>query len=237
VVAAIGAVSPSAYWFLTRGSGVVTLILLTLTVALGVANVQRLQTRGVPRFVITAVHRNASLLAVVFLAIHVVTSVLDSYVTIRLVDAVIPFGAAYRPFWLGLGAISLDLTLAVVVTSLLRQHIGYRGWRATHWLAYASWPVALLHSLGTGSDVGTTWMRVVTGVCVAIVAAAVLSRLSQADPNRRRSTGDGGRVGGRAGYQDRRPVAPGANHPGEPPLLDRQALAGHAAAVPVGERV
>lgn len=233
----IGAASPSAYWFITRGSGVVTLILLTLTVALGVANVQRLQTRNVPRFVITAVHRNASLLAVVFLAVHIITVLLDGYVPIRLVDAVVPFGAAYRPFWLGLGAISLDLTIAVIVTSLLRRHIGYRGWRATHWLAYASWPVALLHGLGTGSDVGTTWMRVVTGVCVAIVGAALLSRLSERDLERRGRARDGGGIGGRGRDQHRRPVAPGANHAGKHPVLDRQALAGHAAAVPVGERV
>jgi sulfoxide reductase heme-binding subunit YedZ len=233
----IAAASPSAYWFLTRGSGVVTLILLTLTVALGVANVQRLQTRGVPRFVITAVHRNASLLAVVFLAIHIATAMLDGYVSIRIVDAFIPFGAAYRPFWLGLGALSLDLTLAVIVTSLLRQHIGYRGWRATHWLAYASWPVALLHSLGTGSDVRTTWMRAVTGICVAVVAAAALSRLSQRDIDRRGGAREGGSVGRRASYHDRGPVAPRTHHAGEAPVLDRQALAGHAAAVPVGDRV
>jgi sulfoxide reductase heme-binding subunit YedZ len=216
---------------------VVTLILLTLTVALGVANVQRLQAPRVPRFVITAVHRNASLLAVVFLAIHIITVLLDTYVHTRLVDAVVPFGAAYRPFWLGLGAISLDLTVAVIITSLLRRHIGYRGWRATHWLAYASWPVALLHSLGTGTDAGTTWMRVVTGICVAVVAAAVLSRLSQGDLDRRRGTRDVGPVRSRARDQDRRAMAPGANLAGEPPLLDRQALAGHAAAVPVAERV
>jgi sulfoxide reductase heme-binding subunit YedZ len=212
-------------------------MLLTLSLALGVANVQRLQTRSVPRFVITAVHRNASLLAVVFLGIHIVTSVLDGYVSIRLIDAVVPFGAAYRPFWLGLGAISLDLMVAVIITSLLRRYIGYRVWRATHWLAYASWPVALLHTLGTGSDVGTTWMRVVTGVCVAIVAAALLSRLSQSDVDWRRGTRDGGRVGRRPGDQQRAAVAVRANPAGKAPVVDRQALAGHAAAVPVGERV
>ena len=234
---AITAASNHLYWFITRGSGVVTLILLTLTVALGVASVRRVEAAGVPRFVINAVHRNASLFAVVFLAIHVITAVLDTYVPIRIVDAFIPFGAAYRPFWLGLGAISLDLFLAVLVTSVLRRHIGQRGWRATHWLAYASWPAALLHTLGTGSDVGTTWMRVVTGICVAIVAAALLSRLSQGDLDGRRSARDGGRVGRRAGDQQRAAVAPRADLSGKPPVLDRQALAGHAAPVPVGERV
>jgi methionine sulfoxide reductase heme-binding subunit len=236
-MATIAAASPSALWFLTRGSGVVTLILLTLTVALGVANVQRLQTAGVPRFVINAVHRSAALLALVFLASHLVTVLLDTYVTIRLVDVVLPFGAGYRPLWVGLGAIAFDLMLAVVVTSLLRRHLGHRAWRATHWLAYACWPVALLHGLGTGSDVGTTWMRVVTGVCVAIVAAAVLSRLSQGELDRSGRARDRHRVGRRASDQQRAPVAPGADLAGETSLPHRKALAGHAAAVPVGDRV
>jgi len=234
---AIAAASTSAYWFITRGSAIVALILLTLTVSLGVASVKRIERAGVPRFVINAVHRNASLFAVVFLAIHVVTAVLDTYVHTRIVDAFIPFGAAYRPFWMGLGAISLDLFGAVLVTSLLRRHIGYRAWRATHWLAYASWPVALLHTLGTGSDVGTTWMRVVTGVCVAIVAASLLTRLLQRDLHGRRGARDRGRVSGRASDQQRAAVPARANLAGKAPLVDREALAGHAAAVPVGERV
>src|SRR5436853_2850859 len=131
----IAATTPSAYWFLTRGSGVVALILLTLSVALGVANVQRLRTSRVPRFVLNAVHRNAALLAIVFLGVHIVTVMLDGYVPIRLVDVVLPFGGAYPPFWVGLGAIALVLMLAVVFTSLLRQRIGYCAWRAMHSLA------------------------------------------------------------------------------------------------------
>jgi methionine sulfoxide reductase heme-binding subunit len=183
------------------------------------------------------VPRNAALLALVFLAIHIVTVLLDTYVTIRLVDVVLPFGAGYRPLWVGLGAIAFDLMLAVVVTSMLRRHLGHRAWRATHWLAYACWPVALLHGLGTGSDVGTTWMRVVTGVCVAIVAAAVLSRLSQGELDRSGRARDRHGVGRRASDQQRAPVAPGADLAGEPSLPHRKALAGHAAAVPVGDRV
>lgn len=236
----IAATSPSAYWFLTRGSGVVALILLTLSVALGIANVQRLRTSRVPRFVLNAVHRNASLLAVVFLAVHIVTVMLDRYVTIRLVDVVVPFGGTYRPFWLGLGAISLDLTIAIIVTSLLRQRIGYRAWRATHWLAYASWPVALAHSLGTGSDTGAIWFQVVTGVCVAVVVVAVISRVagaSQRDVKRGGRAGHGSGVRKRPRDQQRPAAAPRANLTGEAAVLDRQALAGHASTVPVAERV
>ena len=236
-MATIAAASPSAYWFITRGSGLVALILLTFSVALGVANVQRLQTARVPRFVINAVHRNASLLALVFLAIHIVTVLLDTYVNIRLIDVVVPFAAGYRPLWVGLGAVAFDLMVAVIVTSLLRRRIGHRAWRMTHWLAYTCWPVALLHGLGSGTDTGTMWMRVVTGVCVAIVAASLLTRLSQGDVKRRGRARDGGRVSGRARDQQRAPVPTRSKPAGESPVLDRQALAGNAAAVPVAERV
>jgi predicted ferric reductase len=159
---------------------VVTLVLLTVTAALGVANFKRFRTRRIPRFVIDGVHRNAALLAVAFLAIHILTSLADAYVQVNLVNVFIPFGAGYRPFWLGLGAVSLDLLAAVVVTSLLRRHIGHRAWRATHWLAYASWPVALAHSLGAGSDAGSGWMLWLAAACTLTVAAAILVR--RADP-------------------------------------------------------
>lgn len=170
----------TAYWYLTRGSGAVALILLTLTVALGIANVQRVRTATIPRFALQAVHRNVSLLAVMFVVIHIGTTLLDGYVHIRLIDAVVPFGASYRPFWLGLGAVALDLVIAVVLTSLVRRWLGYRAWRATHWLAYASWPVAVLHAIGTGSDAGATWMVVVFVVCAAVMAIAVIARIDEA---------------------------------------------------------
>jgi methionine sulfoxide reductase heme-binding subunit len=152
MVAAAAAAGPSAYWYLTRGTGAVALILLTSSVALGVANVRRTHTEYVPRFVFDAVHRSASLLAVTFVVVHVPTSLLDGYAPIRVVDVVVPFASGYRPLWLGLGAVAFDLLIAVALTSVLRGRFGHRALRATHWLAYASWPVALLHGLGTGTD-------------------------------------------------------------------------------------
>lgn len=178
----LATVGPSAYWYLTRGTGVVALILLTLSVALGVANSRRLRTERVPRFVVDAVHRNASLLAVAFTAIHVVTSLLDGFAPITVVDVFVPFTSAYRPIWLGFGAIAFDLLLALVLTSVLRRRFGYRAWRFTHWTAYACWPVALLHSFGTGSDVKFGWLIAISAVCVAVVIAAVLVRAAAGWP-------------------------------------------------------
>ncbi len=184
-MSALAAAGPSAYWYLTRGTGTVALILLTLSVALGVANSRRLRTQRVPRFVVDAVHRNVSLLAVAFTAVHVVTSLLDGFAPISVVDAVVPFTSAYRPLWLGLGAVAFDLLLAVVITSLLRRRLGYRAWRLTHWAAYACWPVALLHTLGTGSDIKFGWMLAIVALCVAAVIAAALVRATAGWPARK----------------------------------------------------
>lgn len=178
----LAAAGPSAYWYLTRGTGTVALILLTLSVALGVANVRRLHSERVPRFVLDALHRSVSLLAVAFLLIHILTSVLDSFAPIRLIDAIIPFVGVYRPLWLGLGTVAFDLLLAVTVTSLVRRRIGYGAWRLLHWTAYASWPVALLHGLGTGSDTKQGWMLAIVGGCVILAAVAVVARATAGWP-------------------------------------------------------
>jgi sulfoxide reductase heme-binding subunit YedZ len=176
IVAAAGTGGTKAMWYLTRGSGIVALLLLTATVVLGVVEWRRWTPGGWPRFIVDAVHRNLSLLSLVFLAIHIVSSILDTFAPIALVDVVIPFTGTYRPLWLGLGALSLDLMVAVAVTSMLRERIGYRAWRVTHWLAYASWPLALVHGFGTGSDTKTGWVLILSAACLLAVMAAVWAR-------------------------------------------------------------
>jgi predicted ferric reductase len=185
----IAAAGPSTYWYLTRSTGAVSLILLTISIALGVAGVSRLRSPRWPRFVVDALHRNVSLLAVVFLLVHIVTAVLDSFAPISLIDAFVPFIGSYRPFWLGLGAVAFDLLLALTLTSLVRRRLGYGAWRATHWLAYACWPIALLHGLGTGSDVKSTWLLALNLSCLAAVGLAVGVRAITGWPDHARIRG------------------------------------------------
>ena len=173
---------PSAYWYLSRGTGAVALVLLTVSVLLGILDQRRWRPPGWPRFVLDALHRNVSLLVLAILVVHIVTSVLDSFAPIRLVDAVVPFVAVYRPIWLGLGALSFDLLLAVLLTSVLRRQFGQRAWRFVHWLAYVSWPVAVVHGLGTGTDTKAGWMLVLTATCVVAVLIATWVRVISASP-------------------------------------------------------
>ncbi len=173
-------VTPSSYWFLTRGAGVITLVLLSTAMVLGILDVTRISGERWPRFVIDRMHRNVSLLALVVLALHIVTTLADGFAPIGIKDAVIPFGSAYRPLWLGMGALAFDLLLAVTITSVVRARLGYGAWRAVHWAAYACWPLAIAHGIGTGSDGAHLWMLVLTGLCAGAVLGATAWRTASA---------------------------------------------------------
>lgn len=174
--------SSLAVWYLMRASGVMSLVLLTAVFALGIATAKRWYPVRLPRFVTAALHRSISLLSVVFLAIHVATAVIDPYAHVGLVATIVPFTAGSNALWVGLGTVSLDLVVALIASSLLRRHIGQRAWKAIHWLAYLSWPVALAHTIGSGSDATTLWLRIVGGLSIAVIGAVVAWRLRGLEP-------------------------------------------------------
>ena len=173
----------SILWYTTRGAGAVSLILFSAVVVLGVLSSLRFETTSWPRFLTTGLHRNLSLMALVFLALHIVTAVVDPFTHLGWLAAVVPFSSYYRTFWLGLGVIAVELMIAIAVTSLVRGIIGHAAWRAIHLLAYASWPIAVVHSFGTGTDTLSAWMLVIDVVCILAVAGAVVARLLARPPD------------------------------------------------------
>ena len=176
--------STTYLWYTTRGLGAVTLLLLSAVMVLGLLSAARFESAGWPRFVTTGFHRNLSLLAVIFLALHIVTAVVDPYTNLGWAVVLVPFSSSYRTLWLGLGTVAFDLLLAVLLTSLLRVFIGRSAWRAVHWLAYASWPVAIVHGFGSGTDAWSTWLLVLNAICIIAVGWAGVARLMlpPADP-------------------------------------------------------
>jgi sulfoxide reductase heme-binding subunit YedZ len=169
----------TALWYISRGTGAVALLLITFVVVLGVLTRQGRPLPGIPRFVVMGMHRNASLLALFLLVIHVATIVSDSYAKVGWIDAVVPFVSDFRPLWVGLGTIGLELLIAVIATSLVRGLLGRRTWKLVHWLVYAAWPISLAHGLGSGRDVGQVWMIAITALCIATAVGAVGYRLSK----------------------------------------------------------
>jgi methionine sulfoxide reductase heme-binding subunit len=166
-------------WYATRASGYTALLLLSATVAVGLVTSMRRSGRAWPRFVVQSVHRDLSLLVVVFLLVHIVTSVLDPFAKLSVLDAVVPFIASYRPLWLGLGVVSLELLIAITATSLVRHRLSWRVWRIVHMLAYISWPIAVIHGIGTGTDTKSVWALLLVTVCVTVVIGALVWRLAQ----------------------------------------------------------
>lgn len=166
-----------ALWYFNRASGLVLLVLFTVVVLLGQLSTARSLPEALPRFVSVGLHRNVSLVAVVLLVIHVLTAVADSFVDIRIVDGVLPFASVYRPVWLGLGTVALDLLAAVAVTTALRHRMSLRAWRGTHWFGYPAWVAAVVHGLGTGTDTRDWLTLVVTFCCVTLVVLGALLRI------------------------------------------------------------
>jgi len=163
-------------WYVTRATGLVSLLLLTASVLLGLFTAGRFRSERWPRFLTQGLHGNVSLLVLVFLALHIVSTVLDTYTSISLTAAFVPFASSYKTVWLSLGAVALDLLIALTATSLIRGRLGYRTWRRLHWLAYACWPVAVAHGLGIGTDRSATWVIALTLACVVSVGAATTWR-------------------------------------------------------------
>ena len=174
---AAGFLDGPALWFANRGTGFVLLVLLTFSTMLGVLSTSRVSLRLWPRMLTQGLHRNVSLLAVTFLAAHVVTAVVDTFVDIRWWHAFVPFAATYQPLWLGLGAFSLDLLIAVTLTSIFRHRMSHKPWRAVHVLAYGAWGLGLLHGLQIGTDSGTVWGAALNYGCILAVGLAVVVRL------------------------------------------------------------
>lgn len=174
----LAATTPSPMWFVSRGLGAAALTLLTASLALGIISGAGVRSVGWPRFASAGLHRNLSLFTLVLLAVHIATAVLDPFARIRWQDAVVPFGSAYRPVWVGAGAIAVDVLLAISLTTAIRRHIGYRVWRVIHWSGYSCWPAAILHGLGTGTDVRAPWMAALYMMCLVSVTGLVAWRVA-----------------------------------------------------------
>lgn len=167
-----------AFWALGRSTGLIALGLLTLAVVIGVVARSGRPAVGMPRFAVQAVHRATALTAVVFVGLHVTSLFFDPYAQLRLVDVLVPFHAARNPFWVGLGTATVDLLIAVTITGLLRTRIGPHAFHIIHVSTYVLWPMALLHAIGSGSDVAEPWFIIPVLGALAAVSAACAWRLS-----------------------------------------------------------
>jgi sulfoxide reductase heme-binding subunit YedZ len=179
-LAAAAASTGSPLWFITRSSGLVAFGLLTISLLLGLLTTGRALGGSAPRFVTQALHRNATLLALAFVVVHVGSILLDGYVPVGWAATVVPFTSGYRATWVAAGTTAFDLAILLTVTSLVRVRVGLRLWRLIHWLGYALWPLILVHYLGAGTDARAGWGRWLAILSSVTVAGAIAARAAVA---------------------------------------------------------
>ena len=177
-VLAAGALAKAPLWYVTRSTAVIAFVLMTVTFALGLAATQRaLASPSWPRFATQQLHRNVSLLAFLFMLAHIITTLADSFVKVGWWSWIVPFASGYRPLWVGLGTLAFDALVIVIVTSLLRDRMPLRVWRAVHWTSYAIWPLAFTHFVKTGTDAAHgRWGLYLAVVCLLFVGVAATAR-------------------------------------------------------------
>ena len=173
-------------WFAARGSGAVSLLMLTVSVCFGLLTVARFGHDQWPRFLNLEMHRRVSLLAIVFNVVHVAAAVLDPFAKLGLSAIFVPLASAYRPLPVAMGVVSMYLFVALIATGLLRSRMPQPLWRAIHWTSYAMWPLALAHSILAGTDAGFAWMLAIDAVCIGLVAVCLVLRINVAEGNRNR---------------------------------------------------
>jgi sulfoxide reductase heme-binding subunit YedZ len=170
----------TAFWYASRATGVICLLLFSLVAILGIIVNRQGRLPGLPRFAVTGLHRSLSLLTLAFLATHIFTAIADGYAHIPWLSSVLPFTSGYERLWIGLGTVAIDLTVAVIVTSLLRDRLSPAVWRAVHWLSYVTYPVVVVHSLGASKDLRSGWLLALTMATVFAVVTAIGFRVTGA---------------------------------------------------------
>ncbi len=175
-----------ALWWLSRATGVTTMLLFTTVLVLGLLTAGRRPPAGDAQTVVVALHRWLSLGSLAFLLVHILSAVVDGYVPIGWYAVLVPFTSAYHPVSVALGTLAVDLLAAVVVTSLLRHRMSERAWKGVHLLAYAMWPLAVAHGILMASSDGVL-LRGVTIGCGVVGVLAIGWRVGaqHADAERR----------------------------------------------------
>jgi len=166
-------------WYSSRATGIVSLVLLTVMIVLGALVSTRVGGRAVGRFEINEIHRSISMITMLFVVVHVGTTVVDSYVPIGFFSALVPFTSGYRRIPVAIGTIAIDLMLTVWVSSLVKDRIRNVTWRYLHWLSWGCFAAAALHGFLVGSDSHRPWMIILQAVCVAAVIMAAIWRITQ----------------------------------------------------------
>ena len=175
---------PSNYvwWLASRASGIVALVLITASVLIGLTMAGKVvTTRGV-RPVLARVHEHTALAGLIAIAVHGITLIGDAWLNPGVDGVLIPFTMAYQPLFTGLGTVAGYLAVALGLSFYARRRIGAKLWRKAHRATVVVYVLAIVHTLGAGTDAGSSWLRAFMLATGLPIAALFLIRLRGLKP-------------------------------------------------------
>jgi methionine sulfoxide reductase heme-binding subunit len=152
---------PSAYiwWLVSKASGIVAVLLISMSVLMGLAMATRVLGKPRLKRAVARLHEHVALASLAAIGLHGVSLLGDHWLKPGLKGVAVPFAMSYRTQFTGLGIIAGYLALLVGPSFYLRRRIGARRWRNLHRLSAAVWMLAVVHTLGSGSDRASPWLR------------------------------------------------------------------------------
>lgn len=180
---------PHIWWYLSRASAVIGWALMTLSVVWGILLSTRVMRQIDNPAWLQDLHRYFGGAAIVMVAVHMVTLMLDGWLHLSLAEVLVPFTSHFEPLPLALGVTAFYLLVAVQGTSLLMRYLPRRFWKVVHYSSYASLILVSFHAAFSGTDVGTSWYRIVSILLILLAMLAVLLRLVATKREARNSTG------------------------------------------------
>ena len=166
-------------WNVARTGGFTAFILLTLSVAIGLALSLHWQTPRWPRIINNELHNFITLLALIFAAVHILAIWIDPFTSFSWSEMFIPFISHYRPLWMSFGIVSFYLGLAIGLSTWLRPVIGYKWWRRLHVLTLFLYIMVAVHGIASGSDSRTAWAVAIYLVSIFLIGTLLVMRLLQ----------------------------------------------------------
>jgi sulfoxide reductase heme-binding subunit YedZ len=169
---------PHVWWLASRASGIVALVLITVSVAIGLTMSGKLmRKRGLgPKLM--AVHEQSALAGLIAIGVHGVTLLGDSFLHPSVADISVPFLMDYKTLFTGLGILGGWLAAFLGLTFYFRRRIGPALWRRMHRATVLVYLLGLLHTIGAGTDASTPWLHWFIALTAIPMAALFVRRVA-----------------------------------------------------------
>ena len=168
------------WWIASRSSGVVAMLLLTVSVLIGLSMSGRVWSKPLLRKRLLATHEHTAVASVVAIGLHGVTLLGDPFLKPGVTGIAVPFAGRHEPLWTGIGIVGGYVVAALGLSFYFRKRIGAQRWRKLHRFIAVGWAMSAVHTLGSGTDAGDLWLRVLVLAPAGAVLALLVHRIGTA---------------------------------------------------------